>query len=89
MFGDVVVRVKPDAWRAHRARCARSTLDCDYLSFVAGIDWMPTPAVAEEGSGDTSAPAQPKEQTYGVGGQRRPLPSVRGRRVDAPPAAGA
>ena len=29
---------------------------------------MPTPAVAEEGSGDTSAPVQPKEMTFGVAG---------------------
>ena len=65
--GDVVVRVKPDAWR-RTARVCREKCDCDYLSFVAGIDWMPTPAVAEEGSGDTSAPVQPKEQTYGAAG---------------------
>ena len=29
---------------------------------------MPTPIIAEEGSGDTSAPVQPKEMTFGVGG---------------------
>ena len=29
---------------------------------------MPAPAVADEGSGDTSTPAQPKETTYGVAG---------------------
>ena len=46
----------------------KEQLGCDYLSFIAGIDWMPTPAVAEEGSGDTSTPAQPKEQTYGAAG---------------------
>jgi NADH-quinone oxidoreductase subunit C len=64
---DVVVRVKPDAWR-RTAEVCKTRCDCDYLSFVAGIDWMPTPAVVEEGSGDTSAPAQPKEETYGVAG---------------------
>jgi NADH-quinone oxidoreductase subunit C len=66
-FGDAVVRVRRDAWR-RTAQVCKDDLGCDYLSFIAGIDWMPTPAVAEEGSGDTSTPAQPKEQTYGVAG---------------------
>jgi NADH-quinone oxidoreductase subunit C len=67
MYGDIVARVKPDAWRT-TAQVCRHKLDCDYLSFVAGIDWMPTPTIGEEGSGDTSAPVQPKEQTYGLAG---------------------
>jgi NADH-quinone oxidoreductase subunit C len=67
MHGDLVVRVKRDAWR-RVAELAKNELDCDYLSFVAGIDWMPAPVVAEEGSGDTSAPVQPRETTYGVTG---------------------
>ena len=66
-YGDVVVRVRLDAWKRTAEFC-KSELGCDYLSFIAGIDWMPTPAVTEEGSGDTSTPAQPKEQTYGVAG---------------------
>jgi NADH-quinone oxidoreductase subunit C len=68
-FGDAVVRVRPDAW-LRAARVAHAELGCDYLSFIAGIDWMPTPTVAgaEEGSGDTSAPVQPRETTYGVAG---------------------
>ncbi|HEV7526774.1 MAG TPA: NADH-quinone oxidoreductase subunit C [Acidimicrobiia bacterium] len=66
-FGDLVVRVRRDAWR-RSAQVCKEKLGCDYLSFIAGIDWMPTPAVAEEGSGDTSTPAQPKDQTYGVAG---------------------
>src|SRR5689334_4321294 len=66
-FGDVVVRVAPDQWR-RAAEVCRTKLECDYLSFISGIDWMPTPQITEEGSGDTSAPAQPKEQTYGVAG---------------------
>ena len=49
-------------------RFCKDQLGCDYLSFVAAIDWMPTPVIAEEGSGDTSAPVQPKEMTFGVGG---------------------
>jgi len=66
-FGDVVLRVRPDAWRA-AAQICKERLECDYLSFVAGIDWMPAPVIAEEGSGDTSSPAQPREQTYGAAG---------------------
>ena len=66
-LGDVVVRVRRDAWR-RSAQVCKELLGCDYLSFIAGIDWMPAPAVGEEGSGDTSTPAQPKEQTYGVAG---------------------
>jgi len=67
MYGDAVVRVKPDAWQ-RAARACKSEGECDYLCFVAGIDWMPTPSVVEDGSGDTSAPVQPKEQTYGTAG---------------------
>ena len=68
-YGDAVVRVRPDAW-LEAARIAHDDCGCDYLSFVSGIDWMPTPVVAgaEEGSGDTSAPVQPRETTYGVAG---------------------
>jgi NADH-quinone oxidoreductase subunit C len=66
-YGDVVVRVRPDAWRRTALFC-KEQLGCDYLSFVAGIDWMPTPLLVDEGSGDTSTPAQPKETTYGVAG---------------------
>ena len=68
-YGDAVVRVRPDAW-LEAARIAHDHCGCDYLSFIAGIDWLPTPVVAgaEEGSGDTSAPVQPRETTYGVAG---------------------
>jgi NADH-quinone oxidoreductase subunit C len=65
--GDLVVRVKRDAWR-RAGEIAKDALDCDYLSFVAGIDWMPAPLIAEEGSGDTSAPAQPRDMTFGLAG---------------------
>ncbi len=67
MRGDVVVRVKPDSWQ-RAARVCKAEGECDYLSFVAGIDWMPAPTVSDEGSGDTSAPVQPREQTYGLTG---------------------
>jgi NADH-quinone oxidoreductase subunit C len=67
-YGDAVVRVKPEAW-LQAARVAKDELGCDYLSFISGIDWMPTPVAPEdEGSGDTSAPVQPRETTYGVAG---------------------
>jgi NADH-quinone oxidoreductase subunit C len=66
-FGGLIVRIAPASWR-QAARFCKDQLGCDYLSFVAAIDWMPTPIIAEEGSGDTSAPVQPKEMTFGVGG---------------------
>lgn len=65
--GDVVVRVRPDTWRA-AAEAARSRLDCDYLSFISAIDWMPTPRVESKVEGDISSPVQPKEMTFGVAG---------------------
>jgi NADH-quinone oxidoreductase subunit C len=66
-YGDVVVRVRLDAWRRVAQFC-KNELGCDYLSFVSAIDWMPAPAIVEDGSGDTSTPAQPKVMTPGVGG---------------------
>jgi NADH-quinone oxidoreductase subunit C len=67
-FGDAVVRVRPESW-LHSARVAHDELGCDYLSFISGIDWMPTPRAEEdEGSGDTSAPVQPRDTTYGFAG---------------------
>ncbi len=67
-FGDLVVRVAPEAWR-RAAEVAKSRLDCDYLSFVSGIDWMPAPRVGgDDAGGDTSSPVQPTEMTFGVGG---------------------
>jgi NADH-quinone oxidoreductase subunit C len=66
-YGDVVVRVRLDAWR-RAAQFCKNELGCDYLSFVSAIDWMPAPAIVEDGSGDTSTPAQPKEMTPGVAG---------------------
>ena len=67
-FGDLVVRVAPEAWRK-AAQVVRDRLECDYLSFVSGIDWMPAPKVGgDEAGGDTSAPVQPTEMTFGVAG---------------------
>lgn len=68
LFGDVVMRVRTDAW-LRAGEVARDQLDCDYLSFISGIDWMPAPK--EEGAeadGDTSTPAQPTEMTPGAAG---------------------
>jgi NADH-quinone oxidoreductase subunit C len=65
-FGTLIVRVQPDSWR-RAAESAKHDLDCDYLSFIAGIDWQPAAKVESDGN-DTSTPAQPTEQTPGVAG---------------------
>jgi NADH-quinone oxidoreductase subunit C len=68
LFTDVVVRVRPDAWR-RAAEFAKAELDCDYLSFIAGIDWAPAPKEGGDDAGsDTSSPVQPSEMTFGVAG---------------------
>jgi NADH-quinone oxidoreductase subunit C len=66
-FGTLVVRVKPDAWRK-AAEVTKRELECDFLSFIAGIDWQPAPREGEEAGGDTSSPVQPTEMTFGVAG---------------------
>jgi NADH-quinone oxidoreductase subunit C len=66
-FGTLTVRLRPDAWR-RAAEVARTELECDYLSFVAGLDWQPAPREGAEAGGDTSAPVQPTEMTFGVAG---------------------
>jgi NADH-quinone oxidoreductase subunit C len=67
-FGDLVVRVAPAAWR-RTAEVAKTKLGCDYLSFVSAIDWAPAPRPGgDEAEGDTSAPVQPTEMTFGVAG---------------------
>jgi NADH-quinone oxidoreductase subunit C len=68
VFGVPVVRVRRIDWRA-AAELAKGTLECDYLSFVSGIDWMPAPKEGgDDAGGDTSAPVQPSEVTYGAAG---------------------
>jgi NADH-quinone oxidoreductase subunit C len=66
-FGTLVVRVRPDAWR-QAAEHAKRALDCDYLSFIAGIDWQPAAKADTDDTGDTSSPAQPSEMTFGAAG---------------------
>jgi NADH-quinone oxidoreductase subunit C len=66
-FGTLVVRVKPDAWRK-AAEVSKIELECDFLSFISGIDWQPAPREGEEAGGDTSSPVQPTEMTFGVAG---------------------
>jgi NADH-quinone oxidoreductase subunit C len=66
-FGNPVVRVRRDSWR-RAAEIAKEELECDFLSFVAGIDWQPAPREGEEAGGDTSSPVQPQEVTYGAAG---------------------
>jgi NADH-quinone oxidoreductase subunit C len=60
------VRVKPDAWR-RAGEVSKDALQCDYLSFISGIDWQPAPREGGEG-GESSAPVQPTETTYGAAG---------------------
>jgi len=68
VFGMPVVRVRRIDWRA-AAEVAKGVLECDYLSFVSGIDWMPAPKEGgDDGGGDTSAPVQPNEISYGAAG---------------------
>ncbi len=66
-FGTLVVRVKPDSW-LRAAEVSKQALECDYLSFISGIDWQPAPREGEEAGGDTSSPVQPTEMTFGVAG---------------------
>jgi NADH-quinone oxidoreductase subunit C len=67
VFGDLVVRVAASEWR-RAAEVARHELDCDYLSFVSGIDWQPAPREGDAAGGDTSSPVQPEETTNGAAG---------------------
>jgi NADH-quinone oxidoreductase subunit C len=66
-FGTLVVRVQPDAWR-RAAEVLKQELECDYLSFIAGIDWQPVARPEGDEGGDTSSPVQPTEMTFGVAG---------------------
>ena len=68
VFGMPVVRRAPHRL-ATRRRGREAALDCDYLSFIAGIDWMPAPKEGgDDAGGDTSSPVQPTETTYGAAG---------------------
>ena len=64
-FGTLVVRVKPAAWK-RAAEVAKADLDCDYLSFISGIDWLPSPKPPGDFGGEV--PAQPDTMTFGVTG---------------------
>jgi NADH-quinone oxidoreductase subunit C len=67
VHSDLVVRVASSAWHG-AARAVRDQLECDYLSFISGIDWMPAAREGDEAGGDTSSPVQPTETTYGATG---------------------
>ncbi len=68
VFGMPVVRVRRIDWRTV-AEVAKGALECDYLSFIAGIDWMPAPKEGgDDAASDTSSPVQPTETTYGAAG---------------------
>lgn len=66
-FGMLVLRVRPDSWR-RAAELAKRELDCDFLSFIAGLDWQPAVAPGGDAGGDTSSPVQPTEMTFGAAG---------------------
>jgi len=67
-LGDLVVRVTNESWGAV-AGVARGALECDFLSFVSGIDWAPAPKEGgDDAGGDTSSPVQPSEMTFGAAG---------------------
>jgi NADH-quinone oxidoreductase subunit C len=66
-FGTLVVRVKSEAWR-RAAEVSKTELQCDYLSFISGIDWQPAPREGGEVAGASSAPVQPTEMTFGSAG---------------------
>jgi NADH-quinone oxidoreductase subunit C len=74
--GDIWVRVTREAWRAAVEAC-RDHLDCDYLCFLSGIDWMPSSApnpedaIADED--ETAAPEPPSTEieTGYAGGDTR------------------
>ena len=65
--GGLVVRVLPDAWR-RSAEVAHDKLECDYLSFVSGIDWAPAARFRGDIPADGSAPLQPTEMEFGAAG---------------------
>lgn len=64
--GDIVIRLTKAGY-AKAAKIAFEELECDYLSFVAGIDWMPMP-IEDDENGEAAQPTQPREQTVGVAG---------------------
>ncbi|MEX0664453.1 MAG: NADH-quinone oxidoreductase subunit C [Acidimicrobiia bacterium] len=65
--GGLVVRVANAQWK-RAAEVAKEHLACDYLSFISGIDWQPAPREGDEAGGDSSAPVQPTEMTFGAAG---------------------
>ena len=66
-YGTLVIRVRPDAWR-QAAEVLKRDLECDYLSFIAAIDWQPVARPEGDEGGDTSSPVQPTEMTFGAAG---------------------
>ena len=56
--GDVLARVRTDAWRA-AGLAARDALGCEYFDFLSAIDWMPSPF----GRGEDDPTAGPAERS--------------------------
>jgi len=65
--GGLVVRISPDAWR-RAGEVARDKLECNYLSFLSGIDWAPAEGFRGDDQGDASTPPQPADTEFGVAG---------------------
>ena len=94
-LGDAVLEHAPTLRRRSSCGCAatrgaaprevaKAELDCDYLSFISGIDWMPgAQGGGDEAGGDTSSPVQPQRDHLRRRRLRRPLPGVRARAVHA------
>ena len=65
--GDLIIRVTKAGY-AKAAKITNEELDCDFLSFVSAIDFMPMPVNEDDFNREAAQPTQPKEQTVGVGG---------------------
>ena len=65
--GDLIIRVTKAGY-AKSAKITNEELDCDFLSFVSAIDFMPMPVNEDDFNREAAQPTQPKEQTVGVGG---------------------
>ena len=66
-FGNLIVRVKTEAWR-RAAEVSKDEQQCDDRSVISGIDWQPAPREGGEVAGASSAPVQPTEMTFGAAG---------------------
>ena len=59
--GDLIIRVTKAGY-AKAAKITNEELDCDFLSFVSAIDFMPMPVNEDDFNREAAQPTQPKEQ---------------------------